>query len=85
MDKHILNKVKELENRYPLINFDVNKYVDEFVTPLEDFLQTEIKNRIKLSEERYTNIDKLDREILSFLTKEELQRISYHIIDNRKA
>lgn len=52
MDKHILSKVKELENKYPLINFDVNKYVDEFVTPLEDFLQTEIKSRIKLSEER---------------------------------
>ena len=57
MDKHILNKVKELENRYPLINFDVNKYVDEFVTSLQNgtsidtgkLLRNSIKNNLILA------------------------------------
>ena len=76
MDKSILNKIKKLEEKYPVMDFDIQEHIIELITPIEDFFQYNIRDRIKIPNYQYIDEDTLDRKILGFLTVEELKAIT---------
>ena len=72
MDKTIINRVEELEKKYPPMDFNVEDYIQEWCNIIEHGLHYSIRNRIQIP--NYTYIDKntLTRQILAFLTDNEL-------------
>lgn len=77
LDKGILNRITKLELLYPVIDFNVEENIKNIIEELETVLQYEIKGRIQLPNKKYFNLDRLYKDIFSFLTIEELRLIAY--------
>ena len=77
IDKDILNRISKLEERIPLFHYDIDEYIAQTIKELENFLGYSIKENIDFSKLDYTNIDFLERSIISCLSIEELKKIAY--------
>ena len=78
IDKSIYNRIEKLEFLYPVTDFDAEEYTKNIIEELETVLQYPIRDRIKLSKEKYYDIDTLYSDVFSFLTTKELRTIAYY-------
>lgn len=75
INQSVLNRIKLLEEKYPKLTFNIQEYVNELINTLESILGYQIRQRIQNLDYKYTDRDTLDKEILKFLTIEELRII----------
>ena len=74
MKQEIINRIMELENKFPTNDFNEEEYINNLIETLENIFKYEIRDRVVFEQIDYRDID---RSIFKFLTKEELRIIAY--------
>ena len=74
MKQEIINRIMELEKKFPTNDFNEEEYINNLIETLEHIFKYEIRDRVVFEQIDYRDID---RSIFKFLTKEELRIIAY--------
>ena len=86
IDKSILNRIEQLEIKYPYVDIDATKtQIDLLIEFLENYFGYNIRSRIDFSKLEYKNTDDPEKELFNQLTEEELKELADDIMKNKKS